>query len=107
MANVVIESVLAEEAQADLQIRASKDKAARIVADAKAEAVRLKEEAQKNAEALLARCAKEAQEKLADATAKNEEEIRRESDALREAAGEKSSLASEAVLFLLKRSEGE
>ena len=107
MANVVIESVLAEEAQADLQIRASKEKAAALVAEAKAGAVRLKEEAEQNAAALLARCAKEAQEKLAAATAKNEEEIRLESDALREAAGEKKHLAAEAILFLLKRGEEE
>ncbi|MBO4871965.1 MAG: hypothetical protein J5496_00930 [Lachnospiraceae bacterium] len=107
MANVVIESVLAEEAQADLQIRASKEKAARILADAGAEAVRLKEDAQKNAAALLSRCAKEAQEKLAEATARNEEAIRLESEALREAAGEKSHLAAEAILFLLKRGEEE
>ena len=107
MANVIIESVLAEEAQADLQIRASKEKAAQILAEAKDGAVRLKEEAREKAAALMARCQEEAKAKAAEATQRNEEAIRLEESALREAAGEKSHQASEAVLFLLRRGEEE
>ena len=107
MANVIIESVLAEEAQADLQLRASREKAAALVAEAKAAAVRIKEDAKAQAEALLSRCAEEAKTKAAAAAEKNEEAIREQEAALREAAAEKSRLASEAVLFLLKRSEEE
>ena len=107
MANVVIESVLAEEAQADLQIRASKDKAAALLEEAKAGAVRLKKEAGEKAAALLDRCAQEAQARAAEATRQNKEAIRQEETALREAASEKSHLAAEAVLFLLRRGEEE
>lgn len=107
MANVVIESVLAEEAQADLQIRASKDKAAAMIEQAAADAARIKKEAQENAAALLAQCEKEAKAALAEASARNEEEIRLEESSMREAAAEKSRLAAEAVLFLLRRSEEE
>ncbi len=103
MANIVIESVLAEEAQADLQIRASKEKAAALIADAKAAAVRMKEEAQQKAASLLAACAEEAKAKAAEAAVKNEEAIRKQESDLREAAGQKTHLAADAVLFLLQK----
>ena len=107
MANVVIESVLAEEAQADLQIRAAKDKAAALAADAKTAAQRIKEEAEASAKALLAGCAEEAKRLAAEAGEKNKEEIRQQESALRERAAEKMDLAAEAVLFLLKRGDEE
>lgn len=103
MANVVIESVLAEEAQADLQVRASKEKAAALIADAKAAAVRMKEEAQQKAASLLAACAEEAKAQAAEAAVKNEEAIRKQESDLREAAGQKTHLAADAVLFLLQK----
>ncbi len=61
MKNLVIDSVLAEEAQADLTLQAAREKAARLVKDAEADAAKRTEEAKESVRARLAGCTQEAQ----------------------------------------------
>ena len=102
MKNTVIESVLAEEAQAELTVQAARDKAAGLIKDAELAAKVKKEEAAAKVRKMLS----ESEEKAAQLASASEEKTAKEmilSRALLKAeTASKMDAAAEAALELLK-----
>ena len=105
MENVVIQSILAEEAQADLDLSAAREKAAVLIKEAEAAARSLKEQALSEAQSLLKNAKEAADEAARAAAAENEVRSEEDGQTLREKAAERMELAADAVLYLLNRKE--
>lgn len=105
MENVVIQSILAEEAQADLELSAAREKAAALIKKAEAAARDLKEHTLSEAQILLKNAKESADKAARAATAENEARAEADGQALRAKATERMELAADAVLYLLNRKE--
>ena len=105
MENVVIQSILAEEAQAELELSAAREKAAALIKEAESAARSLKEQALSGAQILLKNAKESADEAARTAAVENEARAKAEGQALREKAAERMDLAADAVLYLLNRKE--
>ncbi len=102
MENLVIESVLAEEAQAALTVQAAKDKAAALVRKAQTEALNRRTQAEEEAAAFLKDCAEKAKAADRESEARADEEIRLLSLETEKQARERMDAAADAALFLLR-----
>ena len=102
MENLVIESVLAEEAQAALTVQAAKDKAAALVEKAKRDALERRSQAEKEAAAFLKDCAEKAKEADRESEARADEEIRLINLETERQARERMDAAADAAIFLLR-----
>ncbi len=102
MKNLVIDSVLAEEAQADLTLQAARDKAARMVKDAESEALRRTAEAKENVRAQLAGCAEEARKMAQEAEQASSTDITVARAILKTQTSGRLEAAAEAALELLQ-----
>ena len=102
MENLVIESVLAEEAQAALTVQAAKDKAAALLKEAQTQASERRAKAEAEAAAFLKDCAEKAKAADKESEARADEEIRRLSLETEKEARERMDAAADAALFLLR-----
>ena len=102
MKNLVIDSVLAEEAQADLTLQAARDKAARMVKDAESEALRRTAEAKEIVRAQLAGCAEEARKMAQEAEQASSTDITVARAILKTQTSGRLEAAAEAALELLQ-----
>lgn len=105
MENLVIQAILAGEAQADLEIRAAWEKALSLKESARVKAGALKEEAVRQVKTLLEEGRKAARLEAEEALSRCDREALEAGEALRERARDKKPLAAEAVLYLLSRKE--
>lgn len=102
MDNPVIHSILEEEAQAQLQIQAAREKAQALIRETKERLKQEEEKARKEAQAHLEACLQEAAELTARAERKAEEEAMSGRAVLRAASSRKMPQAAEAVLSYLR-----
>ena len=102
MKNLVIDSVLAEEAQADLTLQAAREKAARLVKEAEDDARRRTEEAKADVRARLADCSAQAKQLSDDAQQTAATDIRIACAVLRAQSAGRLEEAASAALKLLQ-----
>lgn len=105
MENLVIQAILAGEAQADLELKAAGEKALSLKEAARERALALKEEALQQVKTLLEEGKKAARRKEEEALLQCDREAQMAGEALRAEADGKKALAAEAVLYLLSRKE--